>query len=112
MKSKRKIEFSSGYKPPRFEFSFESKVQVYEGPADWYFAHLPIELSKELNELFADQKRGFGSLRVEATLNGLVWETSIFPDGNTFMLPLKLKVRQQAGIELGDKVRVSILIKV
>lgn len=98
----------------RIKFSFESVVKVYSGPADWYFANLPQDLSAEISELFADQKRGFGSLPVEVAIGEMVWQTSIFPDKreNAFMLPLKLEVRKRAGVTAGDKVKISIVINV
>lgn len=98
----------------RIRFSFESVVRVYEGPADWYFAHLPTELAKELDELFSDQKRGFGSLPVEVTIGDITWQTSIFTDkkNKSFMLPLKLQARKQAGLKTGDKFKVTIVINV
>lgn len=111
----RKVKKLSSEKPlGRLKFSFESVVRVYEGPADWYFAHLPKELSVEISELFADQKRGFGSLPVEVSLGGIVWQTSIFPDSSakTYMLPLKAAVRKQAGIGAGSKIKLAITINV
>ena len=107
---KSQIKFGKYQPAKRIEFSFASEVRLYDGPTPWYFLNLPKDLSKELDELFADQKRGFGSLRVEAKLNGVIWQTSIFPNSEfkTFMLPLKALVRKQAGIDTGDKVLVSL----
>lgn len=98
----------------QLEFTFDGIVRVYSGASTWYFVNLPKELSDEINALFADQKRGFGSLPVEAILNDVVWVTSIFPDSQsrTFMLPLKANVRNQAKIVVGSRVKVSLKIKV
>jgi hypothetical protein len=112
LSKKRKV---GEYRPlGRLKFGFESVVRVYTGQADWYFAHLPQELSAEISELFADQKRGFGSLPVEVTIAEAVWTTSIFPDSSAkaYMLPLKAQIRKQVGIAAGDKVSISIVINV
>lgn len=94
------------------QFTFESRVEVFDGPTPWYFLDLPPDLARELDELFADQKRGFGSLPVEALINGVVWQTSIFPNSHskTFMLPLKADVRRRAGLELGKTIQVNLQI--
>lgn len=98
----------------QLSFGFETVVTLYDGPTAWYFCHLPIELSRELDGLFADQKRGFGSLPVQATLNGVTWQTSIFPESTskTYMLPLKAQVRKDAVVAIGDKIHLDLLIAV
>lgn len=103
------------YKPATFSFKFEGKVTLYPGPpADWYFVYLPKELSQELDQLFADQKRGFGSLPVLVTMGEFIWKTSIFPSSEqkTFMLPVKLEARKRAGVTVGDSVKISLEINV
>jgi hypothetical protein len=57
-------------------------------------------------------RSGWGSIRVEATIGGSTWKTSIFPDSKsgTFLLPVKAQVRKQEGISAGDRVRLTIEI--
>ena len=85
-------------------FTFEAKVWLYPGDEAWHFVSLPKELSDELDVLFADLKRGFGSLKVRVTLAEISWETSIFPskERGTYMLPLKAAVRKKTGLSVGD----------
>lgn len=54
-------------------------------------------------------RRGFGSVRVEARLGDVVWRTSLFPlkDGG-YILPVKAEVRRKAGIAAGDEVTVTL----
>ena len=49
-------------------------------------------------------RRGFGSVRVLVSTQGVSWKTSIFPDSKegVYILPIKKVVRQQAGMEVGD----------
>lgn len=86
-------------------FTFEAEVWLYSGQAAWHFVTLPKELSQELNQLFGDLKRGWGSLKVRVTLGQVSWETSIFPDKEqgAYILPLKAAVRKQAGLAAGDR---------
>jgi hypothetical protein len=54
--------------------------------------------------------RGFGSVRVEAQVNGVPFSTSVFPhnDSGGYLLPVKAEVRRAAGIAAGDRVEVEI----
>lgn len=88
---------------------FESTVIRWEQRVDsWFFATMPEELSVEIRELPAPP-RGFGSLRVRATIGGSTWSTSIFYSAQRmFLLPLKKAIRQEEGIEEGDTVLVAL----
>ena len=52
--------------------------------------------------------RGFGSVRVEATIGDVTWRTSVFPMKEGYILPVKAQVRRKAGIAAGDEVTVGI----
>ena len=82
------------------------------GPGGWHFVTLPAEVAGELDTVFAPAKRGFGSLRVSATVGGVAWETSVFPDKQTasYVLPVKAAVRRRAGLEAGDTVALTLLV--
>ncbi len=45
----------------------------------WVFAGLPAGESEEIRDLAGGLRRGFGSLRVRATIGSSAWTTSIFP---------------------------------
>lgn len=75
----------------------------------WHFVTVPEEQSAEIRaEAFAGP-RGFGSVRVEATINGVAWRTSVFPQkSGGYLLPVKAGVRRKAGIAAGDEVTVKL----
>lgn len=54
--------------------------------------------------------RGFGSVRVEARVNGVPFATSVFPhtESGGYLLPIKGEVRRAAGVAAGDRVEVEI----
>ncbi|MEZ5231631.1 MAG: DUF1905 domain-containing protein [Acidimicrobiales bacterium] len=54
--------------------------------------------------------RGFGSVRVEATIGATVWRTSVFPDRGSgcYVLPLKQAVRKAEGLLDGDPATVTL----
>lgn len=82
-----------------------------EGKGSWHFLTVPPEQSVEirLESGSSGPRRGFGSARVEATINGVSWRTSIFPHkSGGYILPIKADVRHRAGIAAGDDVTVML----
>ena len=82
-----------------------------EGKGSWHFLTVPPEQSVEirLESASSGPRRGFGSARVEATINGVSWRTSIFPHkSGGYILPIKAEVRRRAGIAAGDEVTVML----
>ena len=77
----------------------------------WHFATIAAEQAVEirLESAASGVRRGFGSVRVEARINGVAWRTSVFPQkSGGYLLPVKAAVRRDAGIAADDEIRVSI----
>ena len=54
---------------------------------------------------------GFGSVRVEATINDVTWRTSVFPQkSGGYLLPMKADVRRRAEIGVDDEVTVELVL--
>jgi hypothetical protein len=60
------------------------------------------------------ERRGFGSVRVSASINGHSWKTSVFPDAKSgcYFLPVKADIRKTAKIIAGDDIAVEIGVDV
>jgi len=57
--------------------------------------------------------RGFGSLRVTATIGETTWQTSVFPQSGEdgapeWLLPVKAAVRKAEGLAEGEAVKVRL----
>lgn len=91
-------------------YEFKSRLWVYIGA--WQFISLPKDMSEEIKFIFGEHKKGFGSIRVKATIGNTDWNTSIFPDSKskTYVLPIKASVRKDEDISEGDEVECSITI--
>lgn len=89
-------------------WSFEAPLWEYD-EGGWHFVTVPLDLSEEVRELGAGVARGFGSLRVRATVGGTTWTTSVFPskDG-CYLLPVKRQVRRAEGLEADEPVAVAL----
>jgi len=90
-----------------------TKIWVYQGPAAWHFVTIPKTHSADIKKRFGANARGWGSLRVAATVGKTTWASSIFPDkkSGTYLLPLKLEVRKKEGLAHGDTVGLKIVVK-
>jgi hypothetical protein len=84
------------------DFAFRAELWRWQ-EGSWFFVTLPVDLSADLR-MESGPPRGFGSVRVEATLGGSVWRTSVFPDkeSGSFVLPVKKAVREAEGLDAGD----------
>lgn len=75
----------------------------------WRFVTLPEELSESIR-FASGPPRGFGSVRVEATIGATTWRTSLFPTagGGPYVLPVKVAVRNAEGLADGDRLPVRL----
>jgi hypothetical protein len=75
----------------------------------WHFITVPESDAHEFRAESLVRRGGFGSVKVEASINGVTWRTSAFPQkSGGYILPVKAKVRRDAGISAGDTVTVSL----
>lgn len=95
-----------------YEFDAELWLWKARQADSWTFVSLPADMADEVLDLAGPVARGFGSLRVEVSVGGTVWRTSIFPDSSskTYVLPVKKAVRKAEGVQAGDRVHVHLRI--
>jgi hypothetical protein len=75
----------------------------------WHFITVPEELAGEIRAESLARRGGFGSVRVQATINGITWRTSVFPQkSGGYILPVKAEVRRRANIAAGDEVSLAL----
>jgi hypothetical protein len=93
-------------------FEFGAPLWRYPGAGGWHFVSLPDEVSADITEMTVGARRGFGSVRVDATVGATSWRTSIFPDSKTgtYLLPVKKAVRVAEHLEAGDEVRAQLQV--
>ena len=75
-----------------------------------HFMSVPEEISGEIHAHALMVRRGFGSVRVEVTLDDVTWRTSVFPSKSSggYFLPVKIDVCRRTGIAAGDVVTVGL----
>jgi hypothetical protein len=75
-----------------------------------HFMSVPEELSGEIKAHSLLVRRGFGSVKVEATIDDVTWQTSVFPSKSSggYFLPVKIDVCRKTGIAADDEVTVML----
>jgi hypothetical protein len=92
-------------------YLFDAEVWVWDARKSetWTFVHLPLDASAEIREIAGAVPRGFGSVRVTATIGATTWKTSIFPgSGGPYALPIKKAVRKAEALDVGDTATVRV----
>ena len=91
-------------------WTFEAELWASESVGSWVFLTLPPDVGDDVRML-SGPPRGFGSVRVEVNLGTSTWRTSVFPDkARTYVLPVKSVVRRREGLEVGDRVELTLVL--
>ena len=91
--------------------TFTSLLWIWKGEAAgrWYFLTVPDDQSVEIKAHALGSPRGFGSVRVEARIDDVIWRTSVFPlNIGGYVLPVKAEVRKRAVLSSGDAVEATL----
>jgi hypothetical protein len=91
--------------------TFEGPLKIWtsdEGSS--HFMSVPAEFSGEIKTHSLGNPRGFGSVKVEATVDDYTWQTSIFPSKSSggYFLPIKIAVVRSTDIAPGEAVAVKL----
>jgi len=93
------------------EFSFETTIIYWRGPAPFFYAHLPPAEAERIREISKFVTYGWGMIPVEATINGVTFATAMFRKNETYYLPLKDSVRKKAGVTADDVVSIQMTVQ-
>ncbi|PPD15651.1 MAG: hypothetical protein CTY25_04885 [Methylobacterium sp.] len=87
---------------------FTAPLWLWQGKGAWHFITLPEDESQVIR--LAVPRKGWGSVRVTATIGESRWQTSIFPDTrrNAYLLPVKAAIRKAEALAVGAAVDVSL----
>ena len=90
-------------------FRFVAELWRHDGDAAWHFITLPAHIAAEITAQ-SGPRRGFGSVRVRASVAATSWTTSVFPDSkrDSYVLPVKKEVRRIERLTDGDRVPITL----
>ncbi len=89
------------------EFEFEGRVVEWRGPAPFYFLRVPKEESADI-KFAAKGIEYWGQVPVVVRINDTEFTTALFPKDGHYLVPLKVAVRQAAGLDMDEVVTVAL----
>ena len=92
------------------DLEFSGEIWQWRGPAPWYFVTVPDEESAALRELAAAVTYGWGMVPVTATVGETTWTTSLWPQEDRYVVPVKADVRRAERLAEGDVVTVRLSV--
>ncbi|QKC84450.1 DUF1905 domain-containing protein [Mesorhizobium sp. NZP2077] len=92
------------------QFRFEAEVIHWRGPSPYFFMPIPESRGEEIKKVAKLATYGWGVIPVEATIDGFMFGTSLFPKQGSYLLPLKDAVRRKCNLTAGDSISASITI--
>lgn len=92
------------------QFRFKAEVIHWRGPSPYFFAPIPESHGEEIKKIAEFATYGWGVIPVEATIDGVIFRTSLFPKQGSYLLPLKDAVRRKCNLTAGDSISASIAI--
>lgn len=87
---------------------FESKIIEWRGPAPFFFATTPDEVTKQLEVSASHLSYGWGCIPVDVTIGNTTFYTALIPREGTYFVPLKAAVRKAELIKLRSQIRISV----
>lgn len=92
-------------------YTFDATLWLWEvRRGSWHFVTFPTDIADEIEDLQSGPRRGFGAVKVRATIGKTTWTTSAFPsrDEQSLILPVKASVRRTEGLAAGGTTSVVI----
>ena len=91
-------------------YRFTASVWPWKDEGSWWFATVPDDVSDEIEERHGATTGGFGSVRVEVTVGGTTWRTSLFPSAEqrAYVLPVKKAVRSAEDLVEGEPFELAL----
>lgn len=94
------------------ELTFTGTVVEWHGPAPYWFLAVPEDDSDDIKEA-ARGLEYWGQVAVEMRIGDTDFTTALFPKDGRYLVPLKVAVRRQAGLEdiaVGQEVQARLRV--
>ena len=94
------------------DLEFSGVLWFWKGPAPWHFVTVPDDDCRELDAACPLVTYGWGMVPVTAQIGHSRWATSLFPQGERYIVPVKAAVRSAERVDVGDLVTVRLWVGV
>jgi hypothetical protein len=92
------------------DLEFSGEIWQWRGPAPWYFVTVPEEECATLQDTSGVVSYGWGMIPVTVRVGRTTWTTSLYPQDDRYVVPLKVAVRRAEGLDEGDTVTLRLSV--
>lgn len=92
-------------------YDFTASLWLWKDDSSWWFVTVPDDISDEIEDRHGAMAGGFGSIKVEVSVGGTTWRTSLFPSSEhrAYVLPMKKAVRTAESLVEAVPFKVSLV---
>ncbi len=94
------------------ELEFRGEIIHWRGPSPFHFVTVPDGPSAAIESVKSLVTYGWGAIPVQARIGDTEFTTSLFPKGDSYLVPVKDAVRKAEQLSLGDVVTVTLVLDV
>jgi hypothetical protein len=94
------------------ELEFSGEIIHWRGPSPYHFVTVPDEQSAAIEAVSSEVTYGWGAIPVKARIGQTDFRTSLFPQRDLYLVPVKAAVRKAERIELGDRVTIRLSLNI
>lgn len=90
---------------------FTGEMFSWRGPAPHFFVTVPDDLCTALKDASKLVTYGWGMIPVTVGIGGAEYDTSLFPKGGGYLVPIRAEVRQSEALGEGQSVTVRLSLR-
>lgn len=90
---------------------FSGEIWFWKGPAPWYFVTVPAQECEAIKAVSGVATYGWGMIPVTVQVGNSRWTTSLFPKDESYIVPIKARIRTKEKLAEGDEVMVQLEIR-
>ena len=94
------------------EFDFSGELWFWRGPAPWHFVSAPADACDALSMISPRVSYGWGMIPATVRMGASEWPTALWPMAGAYIGPVTAWVREAERLEVGDDVRVRLVVEV
>ena len=91
------------------EYTFDSVVIEWRGPAPFNFARIPDDIAADIKLAAPTLTYGWGVIPATVTIGVTSVTTSLIPREGGYLVPLKDAIRKPEGFAIGDGITIKML---
>ena len=93
------------------QLTFSGEIWYWRGPSPYHFVTVSAPECVELHDVSSMVSYGWGMIPVTARINKTSWTTSLFPKNGGYIVPVKDKVRDAEGLDVGEVVIIALTVE-